>query len=114
MHSELSQFVQEWNLRGVSVGKCPTATMDAVPAAVPPNRSQSDLLQRDVATYHQFPKNSGPKNSGPKNSGPKNSGPKNSGPKNSGPKNSGPKNSGPVPSHVSEKLGDCPQVRSPS
>ncbi len=23
------------------------------------------------------------------------------------------KNSGPVPSHVSEKLGDCPQVRSP-
>jgi len=89
MHSELSQFVQEWNLRGVSVGKCPTATMDAVPAAVPPNRSQSDLLQRDVATYHQFPKNSGPKNSGPKNSGP-------------------------VPSHVSEKLGDCPQVRSPS
>jgi hypothetical protein len=83
--------------------------MDAVPAAVPPNRSQSDLLQRDVATYHQFPKNSGPKNSGPKNSGPKNSGPKNS-----GPKNSGPKNSGPVPSHVSEKLGDCPQVRSPS
>ena len=84
MHSELSQFVQEWNLRGVSVGKCPTATMDAVPAAVPPNRSQSDLLQRDVATYHQFPKNSGPKNSGP------------------------------VPSHVSEKLGDCPQVRSPS
>jgi hypothetical protein len=57
--------------------------MDAVPAAVPPNRSQSDLLQRDVATYHQFPKNSGP-----------------------------------VPSHVSEKLGeklgDCPQVRSPS
>ena len=80
MHSELSQFVQEWNLRGVSVGKCPTATMDAVPAAVPPNRSQSDLLQRDVATYHQFPKNSGPKNSGP------------------------------VPSHVSENSGTVPKL----